>query len=710
MKNNPYIEVLTREFSNKLHTLSEQDLRDYNNPNHNKYAPREFNNSYSLFDTFLNTFNFTADDIFYIENETRGVNQKKLSSLSNRIIELIFSEYYQFNTKRLGLLNIFYDTIKNNELAFKESLTFCLTHSNIREHNLDEQTLNTIENNNFSLFKHLVDIGIEQKYFDNIPSQLLNAKNKLYINYLIEKKIFNNDFSFERLQENLDFLKKGRDNTNYKEYELNDAFIKSHIVDIVELSKNNSQFIETLKYEKLFDVFLDKFFSTTFTSDHLEPKDLNTKINELALLLINNSDMSETFLNNLSDKKNLLFSNQFAPTLIKLLDSIDNEQKENVFKLKINSYYYANNHNEEENNRRTLQEISFHHQQYSGNKYSFSNFLSSCLSNLGNSEIDSSLIEYFVDNFTKYNPPKIANFYIASWLLEYTKIPFDFQRQENQDAKDNYFKTNKFEVLKKYSSYIQYCFEPINNKITANNLHYLSLIKKFIEDNSFLNKYEKILLKNVKDNFYNYFSNHSSTNVNNNYFEKNTSQQTLQLLATYSNLFPMNHFIDVLSADENNPEWKDIKLFFEYKDRKLDKNKSKEDYPLPFALIDLSEGKALEQFITDDNLKHFSTLKYKGKNIISYFIKNNHYNDNKLILNMMDILINHPNEQPLKALITDNKPSMKAFEEFCSDPKIQKIGIKQKVLFKILDNTVSEEKIPNSIEKASTPIHRTRKI
>lgn len=673
MKANPYIEMLVDDFSNKLYNLTQRDIRE------DRYTLKDFQNTYSIFDIFLNQFEFTPDEIFYIDNK----NRNKLSSLSKNIIELIFSNMYQFNTKRKELLNIFKDTIKNDELAFKEALSICLTsHSDTHEPNLcSEEDFRIIKESNFSLFKTLVEIGIEKDYIKSLPSHMFNTKNKVYQNYLIDKQLFNNEFSFERLQENLYFLKEGFKNHDRKEIELNDAFMSLYISDIIKLPNSYPNFIDSLKYEKLLDTFVEKFFTTIFIHDKPE---LFQPLNDFALNLITESNIQSNILKNIADKDNILFLNQFSPTLMKLLESLSLEEKKEIFEIKRKSFSHNNSDTEEARIKNILEDISFEYKSYSADKNSIQNLLNA---SKGQSNINPLIFDYFIDNFNKHNPLPIANFYISSWLLEYCKVDFNNETK----AKEIYLNTNKFELLKKYAYYVQYCFEP-SNALTSTNLYNLSSIQKLVGDEINFNKYDKNLLRTVQEHFYNNFSTNSPTKITNDYFQIKTVKKSLDAFSQYSSLFPEYNFLEILCADETNPEWKNINIHLEYRNKKIDKTKTKDDYPLAFALIELSEGKALKQFINDENLKHLSSVKYKGKNVISYLIKNDDSYDNKIVHNILNILLEHSDEKPLKTLILDHKPTMKVFEDFCNNPKVEKTGIKQKILYKVLNNSISEEK------------------
>lgn len=688
MKANPYIEMLVDDFSNKLYNLTQRDIRE------DRYTLKEFENSYSIFDIFLNQFKFSPEEIFYIENKDRN----KLSSTSKNILELIFSNIYQFNTKRTELLNIFKDTIKDDELAFKEALSFCLTsHSDTHEPNLcSEEDFRIIKESNFSLFKTLVEIGIEKDYIKSLPSHMFNTKNKVYQNYLIDKQLFNNEFSFERLQENLYFLKEGFKNHDSKEIELNDAFMSLYISDIIKLPNSYPNFIDSLKYEKLLDTFVEKFFTTIFIHDKPE---LFQPLNDFALNLITESNIQSNILKNIADKDNILFLNQFSPTLMKLLESLSLEEKKEIFEIKRKSFSHNNSDTEEARIKNILEDISFEYKSYSADKNSIQNLLNA---SKGQSNINPLIFDYFIDNFNKHNPLPIANFYISSWLLEYCKVNLDDKYIHNEAyAKEVYLNTNKFELLKKHASYIQYCFEP-NHALTIDNLYNLSTIQKLVGDEINFNKYDKNLLRTIQEHFYSNFSTNSPTKITNDYFQIKTVKKLLGAFSQYSLLFPNNNFLEILCADETNPEWKNINIHLEYRNKKIDKTKTKDDYPLAFALIELSDGKALTHFINEENLKHLSSVKYKGKNVISYFIKNDHSYDNKIVHNMLNILLEHSDEKPLKTLILDHKPTMKVFEEFCSDPKVEKTGLKQKILYKTLNNSISEEK--------NTSTHKPRKI
>lgn len=198
MKNNNYIQLLTKNLYSQLKMTIDKDKDIYfssiQQPSKNQY-----NSNY-----IKDFLKFYLEDVKLTPSEFLNT----LGTDKNLILNLIYSDIYSFINIRKEIYLNFKPILFSNLEDYKYCLSKCLkTHFSLKmeinslKNKNNDNYLNSISQqitDNTILFKNLIEIGIEKKYFSHIEEEFLHTKDDDYKEILKNNNlIINSNFSEE---------------------------------------------------------------------------------------------------------------------------------------------------------------------------------------------------------------------------------------------------------------------------------------------------------------------------------------------------------------------------------------------------------------------------------------------------------------------------------------------------------------------------------
>lgn len=534
---------------------------------------------------------------------------------SYSLADILFGYENQNDKNRESKINTFKPLIEGNVNFYKQMMkVFLSDHDYIREEFKEKNT---------KIFEQMVDIGIKKGFFQYFQESEIQTKNAEYKKVLIEKEVFNTDYNF---QDTINLLAK-------KEKEIANHFSM--------YSESIHKELESLDAEK-FQNIKDNLIKTLKIEESKQESEIKNKFNDFLYYLI--SIEKETFLpllNNPIIRENIIFTDRYSNNALnelvlhpQLLEGLlKNTQEHEKFKLFKKEKYT------EGSLIKLITESS------RDKMYIDENLLSNILEN----------IEHYVsDNEEEDNKKELV---MAQIIFNQT------QKCKNQNYTNKLFEKYTKTIVKALSAYDK----------SESYFKYGDRLIKFnqLEDSLDSVVYNKITSKlqiAQKDMLYKFSQMIKSKHGNIDYKDK----QTLEGLTTYINITKDISVLNVLNADPENPEWKN--LTYSYSNGKsyyekeniivyLLKNIQKEEVKL-----------SVIEWVMEESIQHFYDLKFGNKEILSHYKKEgeNTKNKNGLFVKIIDKILE--NEIMFDTLLRDNKVKMKLVQSIDNEEVQKKLS------------------------------------
>ena len=684
MIQNKYILSLEKELKSHLHSSIDNDRSEILNKNL-EYGP--YQNTLDIFNTFINVFQYKPEDIISILYQ-----HNERSYFSD-----LFEHYHYLNSSKREIFEIFKPVLNSNNIFFKDLFLRFKSHREI-EH-LSETQNSIIINENFELFKELVQIGKDNNYFNQYNEDDFYFTYKPYLNYLIDENVFKNNFDIEKLYDYLDNIKNKKSIKNYHNKSQDNNFIHTYLNDIIQSYKNNPEFIQTIIDRNLEEVFIEQLFLTSYKKSDIDITPENEqKLNSLVLGLLNNSIYRNIIFKNTTELMAILLLTDYSIAFKEYLENIPNKDKYDIFSLTKYVSKYDDN---------TLNIEFLSNSYYKTNDIlNIFHVISKWNERFNNHKLNEELLNLFVDEVLERNSftheqKENANLYVSSWLLKlYDKcnnISLIKQNSFYSQTKKEILNKDENKTLKKYSHLLTHFFkiDDKNNVVKSQLIQdIISYIPEIFGDN--LENFKKKINTNIQTAIYHQVYEHYTQKNIQSYssiLKKNDIQNISQLLTIFKDI----PILDILDTDIEKPLWKecilDFPIIVHTKNIKGTKSLDKTiyDFPFAFSMIHASKGNNFEFFINSESrVDNLASIKFKGKGLISAL--NSTQFSHKYLASLITKLSDYP--YAFKKIVLSNKAAVKIINELSAENEFS--SLKTLLTYQKLNDKINiniEEKI-----------------
>lgn len=613
---NAYVDYLKEQLPNQLWTLKDNEHRSFYG-NKNIQLPTPILDGF--FDFYLNQLEFTVQELYQALNGNGNSNRDDLAYI-------LVSHYFEQAASRNSWIETFTPLLKTDWNLFKQCFSLCLTTHQYSRGDYSEEDAQTVYQNNLNIFLKMIDIGLESGHFSRFNESMFYTNNKQYQELLIQKNVFNNDFSFSKMEA---FLTSKNQDT---------PFFVTYFNDIIQLHKDNPDFLQALENTCLIKQFLTKFFNVPVEKYAQCPEDAQ----EFVLFLIQNSYVKDLLIKDSSVRAP--FISKYPTAILSLFESFSISEKQKLFSgfdlndaIKDRSY--------ESNIKPWLDTTTARN----GKIYPSPLF-------------PEELIEFIRINLQNYNlgQDKLVQSFMGNFLISHISTHLDNIEEEfnllGQD-KDGLYQQKKEQLIHYADQYASFIAHGVSLKkqsdLTYSLIEGLSKIISVVKENNRYDIAEKILTQAIPD-----FQTQlyevvvplkNSDNLG--WYTKKYFWPNLTKVIQQSDFISV---LDILNVDSQNPLWKTFTTDLEKSDSKR-RNSVYDEFPLVFVFTELSKGKALSWFTQPEHIKDLSEIKYKGKNLVSYFSTYDWFPD---MFNQLS-----QNQHAFKALILDSKPALRNIQK-----------------------------------------------
>lgn len=638
IKDNLFLQaVLDNETSNRLYFIKDdiyRQLRSYS-----KYSSFPvYPVIDDFFDLYLNTLEYTPDQLI------------SMFGKKDFISEILFTNTFAIIENRDSWVIPFYDMLGTDITFFKNCFSLCLNNHHylyglVSEDGNDDNPdfisfKETIIEKNKNLFLTLIDIGKNNNHFNSFAINELFTENTIYSQILKDHKIFDDSLSIYDLNNHLDAKKT---------LEENHQFMSTYIHQIVQY-----------KDEQLSDLIflLDK----------------NNNLKKFCHLILSNKypidfEHLDTFVYQLvNSDKAIGYISQYAPAVMRILW----DHPEAAVSL-INNMKESERHNFF-GNIKTNCPIT------EGYSSTMSKWWSILFTNDNYNKtefykmhMDDNVLNLIFDNIKQYNAvnTKSAHNYIGRFLLQYFST---FHKTHEKTQADGYY--SNIAVVKNNIESLSHCCTLIDDGFNCSFMKHQpsALIPKFLE---YIKHHDHTLEEKVYDKI----SSNVALQIYQTVYKLSLSQlghyeikDSLNRIGSFLERSKMYNSLDLLHADKEKPLWTNIIVDFQF-DTKSKAKKYKDGYPLAFVLCELTKGAAMNWFIEEGKLEHFSKIKYKAKTAINYFSSEDWFP--KILRNLIEgpETSSAHHQQVLQSLIYSQKPVVKTLDKLFEEPQYSQLKV-----------------------------------
>lgn len=548
-----------------------------------------------------------VDDLFKLLFELNVSQEEIFNSIreekaSFSLADILFGYEMQNDKNKKEKFKTFNPLIENNVNFYKQLIRVALSeHKNIKE---------VFKKEHEELFNYLIDIGIKKNFFQVFTEVEKQTQIPEYKKILIEKGVFNINYKLEETIQLLDEKNESKIVNHFSMYS-NEIYKLLETIDVDSFKELKVKMINLLKIkEDNQDIEINKYFNRLiFNLIKVEKENFSP--------LFKNKIIKENVVS-VEKYSNRAFSELMThPKLLEnLLNNCESFEKEKLFKKeKYNSGLIINHFTETSKDKLYL-DIKL---------------LSLILEN----------IDYYVlDNDEEKKSTVISHILFH----QETKI------------EDKEF-INK--IFDKYHKNIVKSLSTISD--TENYFKYEQQMLKFNDskkslDSSIWGKIKSKLEIVEKDNLYKFNNKYKENRLSYDNRLNHENQISINHLISYINLTQDVGVLNVLNADQKNPEWKNINIDFN-----IDKKYYSGENLIIYLLRKVSsEETKLEiiNWVINESIENFYDLKFATKDILSHYQKIEANNKNHTIFTKLVNMILEK-ESSFEFLIRNNKSKFK---------------------------------------------------
>lgn len=565
---------------------------------------------------FVNSFFDFATENLKLSYQEIG---RKLNG-SSEISSILYGVNKQNNSERENLITKFIPALESDANFFKSCLAVCLEEhlSNKINHLNNPPVYDHFLEKNQELFHNLVEIGIKSGHFSKLEAADFYTQNKEYQSYLQGKNLFKSNFNEENFIEILKNDKRGEDTTK---------FCASYIEEIIPFLTDNPEFFNKLKVIENSKPVLTLLCSTLINNN------FDTDAQKYSRFLENvfvQPAVKNLILNQYISKHVLMFHPETIPAFI---DGLTPEEKKNFY---------------------TIDNFSYLPSGYN----TAASWLKIIANEVKTPNISGEVIEKLYRGLCEYlqpgNKKELTKFFSES-VLGYTSTIGKNNPDLASSMIENYFKP----IIAGFT---------LTNEGSKATLKNLKMLEEYLPSSLSQKLLEKCSQK-VKAEVYYAFTNKDDWRSQRQHLLNNLPQ------------FIVNHgrtdVLDVLNADSQKPLWKDLLVTSDCYDYNRKKNRSFSKYDVPFAfhIVDKTEGKAINWFLTPENVEHLAKIKYNDKSLLSYL------NTSEFKVDVIKDIVSNPHA--CATLILSNKSALTSIK------KIEDIEVQNALSYYKLDKQLA---------------------
>ena len=646
---NAYVDYLKEQLPNQLWTLKDNEHRSFYG-NNNIQLPTPILDGF--FDFYLNQLDFTVQELYQALTGNGNSSRDDLAYI-------LASHYFEQAASRNSWIETFTPLLKTDWNLFKQCFNLCLTTHQYSRGDYSEEDAKTVYDNNLNIFLKMIDIGLESGHFSRFNESMFYTNNTQYQQLLIQKNVFNTDFSFSKMEA---FLTSKNQDT---------PFFVTYFNDIIQLHKEKPQFLQDLENKQpyLIKQFLTQFFDTPVKYAHNAEEAIN-----FTTFLIQNSYVRELLIKDSSIRA--AFISKYSSVILPLFESLTISEKQKLF-----SGFDLNDSITERSYESNIKPWLDTNASRNGKVYPSPLF-------------PENLIEFIYDNLQNHNfgQDKSVQSFMGKFLISHISTHLNNIEEELNllgEDKDNIYQQKKIQLIHYADKYANFIAHGISLKkptnITYSLIDGLFTILSGIKENNrddILNKILNQAIPDFQTQLYEVVAPLKNSDHLDWYSKKNFWPNLTKVIQQSE----LSSILDILNVDTQNPLWKTFTTDLEKTNSKR-KNSIYDDFPLVFVFTELSKGKALSWFLEPEHLEHLSEIKYKGKNLISFFSSYEWFPD---MFNQLS-----QNKAAFKALILDSKPAVKNIQKLIdSNPNSTKYQKMKTILtYHELNDAVEEREV-----------------